>query len=151
MNRAYRWPLILLTLLVVLEGGVAMAYRQVVWPISVSGVIVIESLGVYWDPMATENVTAIEWGRLRPAENKTVLVYIRNEGSESSNLTLWTSDWSSLEADVYLSLSWNYTGAPVGPGTIVPVELEIHVDPDIEGVVDFSFNIGIGIATVEGP
>ena len=146
-----RWPIIFLVVLIALGGGVAVAYRQVVWPISVSGVIVVESLGVYWDPEATENVTSIDWGRLRPRENKTVLVYVRNEGNEASSLTLWTSDWSSPEADTYLTLTWNYTGVPLEADQVIPVELELHVDPEIQGVHDFSFNIGIGIATVEGP
>ena len=150
-TRVYRWPMILLAALIIWEGGVAIAYRQVVWPISVSGVVVVESLGVYWDPEATENVTEIAWGRLRPAENRTVLVYVRNEGNEASVLTLWTSDWSSPEADTYLTLTWNYTDVPLEADQVIPAELELHVDPEIQAVHDFSFNIGIGIATAEGP
>jgi len=122
----------------------------VVWPVAASGVIVVESLGVYWDAEATENVTSIEWGRLRPGENMTVIVYVRNEGNEASELTLWTSDWSSPKADVYLILTWNYTGVPLEVDQVIPAELELHVDPEIHDVHDFSFNIGIGIATVEG-
>lgn len=124
------------------------AYIQSLWAISTTGTIVVEGVEVYWDAEGLQNATEIEWGRLSPGENETVLLYIKNVGNEPSNITLWTSNWSSLEADTYLSVTWNYTGAVIDVMQMIPVEITLHVHPEIVGVHDFSFDVGISIASI---
>ena len=137
-----------LPLLLVFTVVAANAYLQQLWAIDSTGTVVAEGVVVYWDAAGTENVTEIDWGRLVPGENKTVLVYVKNVGNEASNITLWTADWSSPEADMYLQLEWNYTGAVIDVFEIIPVELILVVHPDIEDVHDFNFQIGISIESI---
>jgi len=122
----------------------------VVKPIPSGGTIVKEGVEVYWDAGGTQIVTAIDWGRPAPGDSVLVQIYIQNIGNEPSNLTLWTSDWVPVEAQTFLLLTWDYTGQDLAVMEIIPVTLTLEVDPDIQDIHDFSFDIGIGIQSIYG-
>lgn len=118
-----------------------MAYLQEVKVIPSKGYVKTIGVEVYWDQEATELVTEIDWGILEPAENKTTLLYIRNEQNTNVTLSLNTTNWNPIEARDYITLSWNYTIQMLEPTEIMPVALILSVSESIKDVDSFSFDI----------
>lgn len=85
--------------------------------------------------------SSIDWGVLSPADNKTEEILITNEAPVSQKLSVITAAWVPANASDYISLTWNYSGVPVAAKASIPVALEIHVDPLIFGISNFTFNI----------
>ncbi|MBT0159211.1 hypothetical protein G4O51_04420 [Candidatus Bathyarchaeota archaeon A05DMB-2] len=113
--------------------------------ISNTGAISISTVGVsvYWDSAYSNKTSSINWGTLDPGAQKSVTVYIRNEGSLAVTLTLSTSNWSPSTASNYLTLTWNYNGQTINPGASVQVRLTLTTSASVTGVTAFSFNIVI--------
>ena len=119
---------------------------QTTTTLSSSGSIQIQTtagIGVYQDYQANTPLTSVSWGTLQPGGSQNVICYIKNEGSSPTILSLETSSWSSTAAETYLDLSWNYYGTLIGPDAVVQITLTLSVDPNIEGVTTFSFDITI--------
>jgi hypothetical protein len=92
--------------------------------------------------------SSIDWGVLIPAENKTQEILITNNAPVAQKLSLTTAVWDPANASDYISLTWNYSGSSVAAKASIPVALEIHVDPLIFGISNFTFNIIIsGVQT----
>ena len=51
------------------------------------------TLGIYWDSACTNRTSSISWGILEPGSNRTVTVYIRNEGNTVVTLTETVQNW----------------------------------------------------------
>jgi hypothetical protein len=100
-----------------------------------------KSIDVFWDTACMSSVQSIDWGPLAPGNVRDMLVYVRNEGESSIVLSLNVSDWSPLAASNYLYVGWNYSGAAVQPGQVVPILLSLTVDYDVSGVTDFGVNV----------
>jgi len=58
-------------------------------------------------------------------------------------LSMYTSNWSPLNASDYMILSWDYGGQSIGVGEVVRVTFTLSVDASIEGITSFSFDITI--------
>lgn len=101
----------------------------------------IRAVGValYWDAIATQVVTQIDWGYMGPGELKGATVYIRNIKSLNCTLSQNSTDWSPLIAEQFLTPDWNYTGEILAPGQQIPVLLTLQVSIDVQDVTDFSF------------
>lgn len=99
------------------------------------------SVGVYWDPAATNSCRSIYWGQLSPGSRKTVVVYLKNEGNESIFYLLTTKQWYPANASNYITLKSDYDGTRASSGSILPVSLTLLISPEILGIVDFSFDI----------
>lgn len=56
-------------------------------------------------------------------------------------------NWNPTNASSYMSLSWNYDGKMLSPMETVEVTLTLSVSPNVENIVDFSFDV---IITVNG-
>ena len=54
------------------------------------GSITAIGVGIYWNQETTEQVSSIDWGTLEPSSNKSVTVYIKNEGDSAVSLSLST-------------------------------------------------------------
>ncbi|MCW4048021.1 MAG: hypothetical protein NWE99_10775 [Candidatus Bathyarchaeota archaeon] len=111
--------------------------------ISNTGTITTAGVSVYWDSACTNKTSSINWGALDPGAQKSVTVYIRNEGSSAVTLTQSTSNWSPSTASNYLTLTWNYNGQVINPGASVQVRLTLTASASVTGVTAFSFNIVI--------
>jgi hypothetical protein len=72
-----------------------------------------------------------------------VICYIKNEGDLPSTLSMYTSNWNPSSTENYLTLSWNYDGRSINPDDSVQVTFTLNVDPSIEGITSFSFDITI--------
>ena len=113
--------------------------------LNVSAVEAVDDIGVYWDENCSTRVYSISWGVLSPGEVKEVVVYVRNEGSESFPLFLTPMDWNPESACRYLFFSWRLcedrAGARIEVGEIVEVTQSLLVSPYTRGITDFSFGI----------
>jgi hypothetical protein len=104
---------------------------------SVKGV----GVGIYWDNMCTNTASSINWGVLDPGSNKTVTVYIRNEGNAVATLSEATQNWDPSSASSYLTLNWNYAGQTMSVNQVLQVKLTLTVSPTISEITGFSFDI----------
>ena len=102
-----------------------------------------EGIGVYSNSQCTTPQSTISWGTLQPGGINTVNIYIKNEGDSPQTLTLETSSWVPTSASNYLTLSWNYNNQPINPNVIIPITLTLSVDPNIQGITNFGFDISI--------
>lgn len=113
--------------------------------IQTSGILLVgdADFGVYWDSTATSPVTEIKWGELEVGTTGVVIFYIKNEGA--SNLyaeAAWsTTTWDPPGGYQYFDLTWNFVGMMLKPGFAQKTVLTLHVDADITGVDQFSFDI----------
>jgi hypothetical protein len=108
-----------------------------------SGTISTVGVGVYYNSACTNRTGSIDWGLLAPGGQKSVTVYVRNEGTAAVTLTQSASNWNPSTASSYLSLSWSYSGQTISPGASLQVTLTLAVSPSISGVSGYSFDIVI--------
>jgi len=100
-------------------------------------------IGIYWDEGCSNPVTEIDWSLLYPGGDTDRVVFIRNEMNLRVNLSLDTANWQPPEAEQYINLSWNYTNQILEVNEVIPVTLNLSVDPSINGITDFSVDIVI--------
>jgi hypothetical protein len=116
---------------------------QTTTTISSVGMLKAVGVGVYWDSSFTNRTTTIDWGTFDPGAQRSVTVYIRNEGNSPVAFSLSTLNWNPASASGYMSLTWNYNGQVVNAGASVPVVLTLTVSASITGVGSFNFDINI--------
>jgi len=98
-------------------------------------------IGVYKDAGCTEALTSINWGELSLGESRNFTCYTRNEGTVPVTLYTQTENWSPLAAASYIRLTWDCEGKILPQDTIIPATFTLAVDPAIQGVNTFSFDI----------
>jgi len=113
--------------------------------ISSRGNVVIEGVGVYKDWNCNTAVSFLDWGTLEPGSAQNIILYIRNEGNHVATLFMAANNWNPTNASNYMSLNWNYDGKMLSPMETVEVTLTLSVSPNVENIVDFSFDVIIGI------
>lgn len=101
------------------------------------------SIGVYWDKSCSQKVSMINWGNLTAGQNKNVVVYVRNEGNESTILVETATSWNPTGAWQYLFFSWYCQNEKLKPGTVADVTQKLSVAPSIQGISQFSFAITV--------
>lgn len=109
--------------------------------ISSTGAVRTIGVGVYWDAGMTNRTTTIDWGTLDPGTQKTVTVYIQNEGNAAITLTQSTSNWNPSSASVYMTLTWDYNGQAINASASLKVTLTLTISSSIIGVDNFNFDI----------
>ena len=97
----------------------------------------------YWDQGCTNRTLSLDWGSFEPGSNKTLAVYVRNEGDSMACLSMATSNWAPSAASSYMTLNWNYSGQILGVGHVIPLELILAISPNITEITHFSFDATI--------
>ena len=131
--------LVLVVLAVV--SGLSMAVGEDPGVPSNGSVVIDLTLGVYSNEACTRVLEEVAWGSLEPGSSKTVVVYLKNEGNVAMFLRMRTSGWDPVEAEQYITLSWNLEGVTVQPDKVGVAELTLHVAPMIRDIEAFSFSI----------
>lgn len=132
--------LVLYTLVLSVLGPVVSAVMRN-RTVSNAGSVKAVGVGVYWDQACTSPVASIDWGFLEPASNKSVTVYVRNEGNVVASLAISASAWNPASASNYMTLSWDYAGQTLSVSEIFEVTFTLSVSATVEGVTSFSFDI----------
>jgi len=120
--------------------GIALSSVYVVNTIPSVGTVKGIGVGVYWNSECTNRTSSIYWGLLEPGSNKTVTVYIRNEGNSGVTLSKVTQNWSPLTASDYITLDWNYAGQTLSVDQVLQTKLTLVVSSSISGITSFSFD-----------
>lgn len=91
----------------------------------------IRTIGVeaYWDTNLENRTETIDWGTISPGVTKNVTLYIRSVSNVKTTLHIFESDVSPSKISNYLDLSWDYDGALLDPGEIIPVTLFLSASP----------------------
>jgi hypothetical protein len=112
---------------------------------TVSSVGTIKGIGVgiYSEYACTNRVTSINWGVLEPGANKTITLYVRNEGNAVATLSQTTQNWNPTAASSYLTLRWNYAGQTLSVNQILQVKLTLILSSTVTGITNFGFDIVI--------
>jgi len=104
------------------------------------------SFGIYSNSACTSRESTINWGLLDQGSNKTVTVYVRNEGKTAVILTMTNQNWNPTNAAKYIAVSWNYAGQALPVNQVLQVRLTLDVSPAISGITDFTFDTTISAA-----
>jgi len=112
---------------------------------AVSSVGTVKGIGVsaYGEHACTNRVTSINWGVLEPGSNKTITIYVRNEGNAAATLSETTQNWNPVAASSYLTLRWNYAGQTLNVNQALQVRLTLTLSSTVSGITNFSFDIVI--------
>lgn len=108
-----------------------------------SAVTAANGIGVYWNQAATNSCQSIPWGKLFPGSSKTMVVYLKNENTESLFYLLTTEQWYPANASNYMVLKSDYDGNIASPGSVRKISLTLSVSSGINRIVNFSFNMVI--------
>ena len=108
-----------------------------------SGVVTTANLGIYSNSQCTNTLSSINWGTISPGGSKNTVIYVNNTGTVALTLSLSYGSWDPVEAGTYITLTWNYNGAQLNSGAVVPITLTLSVSQDIHGVTDFGVQITI--------
>jgi hypothetical protein len=100
-------------------------------------------VGIYWNSACTNRTSSINWGLLEPGSNRSVIVYVRNEGNTASTLSKAAQNWNPTTAPSYMTLNWNYSGQTLSVNQVLPIKLTLVVLPSVTGISSFSFDITI--------
>jgi hypothetical protein len=109
--------------------------------ISNSGVVKGIGVGVYWDSACTNPTSSIAWGVLDPGSDKTVSVYVKNQGNSATTLSKTTQNWNPSTASSSMTLDWNYAGQTLSMNQVLQIKLTLTISPTVSGITNFSFDI----------
>jgi len=109
------------------------------------------NIAIYEDSNCTSSLSYIDWGSLEPGMARNVTMYIRNEGTGGTSLSLSTTNWQPANISSYMNLTWTHGGRALLPHEVVEVTLTLwsSASPDFAeyliayDVRDFSFDIVI--------
>ncbi len=98
-------------------------------------------IGVYWDSACERPVNIINWGVIEAGQKKTMVVYVRNEGTWDLDLSIWAANWSPAEAETFMNFSSSYQGQPIEVGDTVSISLVLSASSEIRDVASFGFDM----------
>jgi hypothetical protein len=109
------------------------------------------NIAIYEDVYCTISLSYIDWGSLEPGLTRNVTMYIRNEGTGGTTLSLSTANWQPANISSYMNLTWTYGGRGLLPHDVVEVTLTLwsSYSPSFAeyliayDVRDFSFDVVI--------
>ena len=104
---------------------------------------------VFANPDCTVIVERVNWGTVNRGSTVGITVYIKNIKNTNFTMSMNTTNWVPTIAEANIILAWNYTGELIEPNQVIPVQLLLMVNPNIENVVQFSFDININAEEVE--
>ena len=134
---------IVLCAIVVSLLGASLSLIQTSKTIASAGTVRGVGVGIYWNLACTNRTSSIAWGSLDPGSNKTLSVYVRNEGNSAATLSKTQQNWSPAVASSYITVNWNYAGQTLSVNQTIQVKFTLVVSPSISGITNFSFDITI--------
>lgn len=98
---------------------------------------------VYSEASCNTPMTELDWDIIAPGGEKTVVIYVKNTGNSPMNLIMSIENWDPPDASDFLSVTWDQEGTVLGEDESVEARVILSVDPSIDGVDNFSFDITI--------
>ena len=112
-------------------------------PVAYANSIRGDGVEIYWDQDCTNRTFSLDWGVIEPGSNRTVMVYVRNEGDSAVSLWITTSNWKPSVSSGYMTLIETYSGRILNSNEVIPMYLLLDVSHSISEITDFSFDIVI--------
>jgi len=109
--------------------------------ISARGSIKSVNIAVYLDVNCTQIASEIDWGVIPVGGYSQAQVYLKNEGNVPIDVNFTTADWLPLEAEQYLSLTWDLGNTTLLPDEVRGIVLSLTVSLDTHDIREFSFVI----------
>lgn len=100
-------------------------------------------VGIYWDSTCRNPASTISWGQFEAGSNKTVMVYVRNEGKSDATLFMTVQNWSPSNASSYMTLKWDYASQTLKANQVLPVKLTLVVSPITPEIANFTFDLTV--------
>ena len=123
--------------------GTALAIRQYSKTVPNSASVKGVRVGIYWDLACANRTSSINWGMLEPGTNKTVDIYVKNEGNTFVTLSKTLQDWNPIIATNYVMLHWDYLDQSLSINQVIPISLTLSVSSAVSGLTNFSFDLTI--------
>ncbi len=145
-NEKVVFGIVLLLALCALASGIfgtALSLLQTSKTISNAGSVKGIGVGIYWDLACTNQTSSVNWGLLDPGSNKTVGIYVRNEGNSIIVLSKSVQNWNPSSVQSYVSLNWNYVNQTLNVNQVLQVSLTLVVSSTVSGITNFSFDVTI--------
>nr|MDO8046133.1 hypothetical protein [Candidatus Baldrarchaeota archaeon] len=135
--------LILILIFILAFSAVFLVYATVTGMFEVTNTGYVKAIGVevYFDEGCTSEASSIDWGYLSPGERKTIIVYVRNNGTVPMTLSHTVQNWNPADAQNYITFSWDGEGKTVDAGEVIAVNLSLNVAENITGIESFSFEL----------
>lgn len=130
---------------VLLFLGIFVVWRSDFRIPNAAGVVTSSGVYAYWNSACTNRVTSVNWGNVTVGSIYRVVIYVKNNSTNSLMLSMDTTGWNPSSAALNIFLVWDAAGKEVLPGGIVKTTLKLYVSPSISAVTDFSFSINIGV------
>jgi hypothetical protein len=139
---------IVLAIVIIVVIGLSPSIATLFKTITIPNYCAIKAVGVafYWNSAATQPVSNITWGLVDPGASYSTLVYCENVKNSNITMTLIVWNWNPTTASDYISSGWNYTGAVLRPGAIVPILFQLQVYSNVTGITNFSFDSNVTAA-----
>ena len=100
------------------------------------------TIKIYSESDCINEVSSINWGSLSPGQSRDTIVYIKNTGTPVT-LSLSTRNWSPVNAEQYMTLTWDYNNQTIQASNVLRVILTLTVSGSVKNITDFSFEIVI--------
>lgn len=145
-NEKVVFRIVLLLALCALASGIfgtALSLLQTSRTISNVGSVKGIGVGIYWDLTCTNRTSSINWGLLNPGSNKTVWIYVRNEGNSVVVLSKTVQNWNPSNVQSYVSFNWNYINQTLSVNQVLRLSLTLIVSSTVSGITNFSFDVTI--------
>jgi len=141
---------IAITGIVVFAVVVASVLILTTWRIATHGRIKALGLEVFADPECSLIVSEINWGTIPQGGKSEVTLYLRPKGTVPCNFSMSTENYDPIEAQHFLTLTWNYNNATIQPNEVVEILFTLNASTDTWGIYDFSFDITLFAHETEG-
>ena len=134
--------------------------------IYIPSVATIKTIGVetYWDQNGASKAETLSWDEIKlekvewdqiTMEPVDTTVYVKSVSNFRVTMDIFLSDWSPTEISDYLTVSWDYAGAEMDPGEIIPVKITLSA-PSTDTFIDYvldneinSFEVSIHFVATE--
>ena len=143
MRRETKYVVLLILTCLVSVGLAAYTIYEWIPKLYNYGKIRVIGIEVYAGADLTRILDIIDWGILDPGENRSHPAWIKNIGNDAQKLVMWTEAWDPVNGSDWIFLSWDYVGAWIQVNASIPVVFTLSVDPNIENITSFRFDIWV--------
>jgi hypothetical protein len=135
--------LVVIALAILLPASFVFASLQYQATISTHGNIKAVGVQFYSDSAGLTATSQINWGTLEPGQTVNVTLYMKNTSNVPVTASMAVGNFVPASGSGYLACTWNYNGATISLGQLVPVTFTLVVATTVTGITAFSFDISV--------
>ena len=141
LKKLYPFALVISTVALTILTMTTTGLLSVNQTISSTGAVTAINVGVYSDSACTNELTTIDWGTISPGNSETITIYLKNTGNARITLSMTATNWTPVNADGPIELTWDKENANLNPNQETAATLMLSVSESITGITNFSFNV----------